>query len=140
MRLLPQLILRPYGTFSHPNVLAGYLVFSMCFLIFAKNNLFNKRVLFKYIIAAIAALGIVVSLSRSAFIVYIVIMLYAIFSLKRKRDNRLFLLLFYCVLIIFLLDPILASRFTNISLSDESITLRAQLLLASFNLIKNNLV
>lgn len=61
--------LRSYGTFLHPNILGGYLVFSLLFFIFSwKEKMFHVEQPVYLIIFATILLSIVFSFSKSAFL------------------------------------------------------------------------
>lgn len=65
------LVLRPYGTFSHPNVLAGFLLLGVTILTYAWMTL-KRRNLFLFGIAT-GILGIGVTLSRTVVILFLLL-------------------------------------------------------------------
>ncbi|MEK7551520.1 MAG: O-antigen ligase family protein [Patescibacteria group bacterium] len=142
-----ELILRPYATFSHPNILAGYLLLSTVFLLSFKNTI-NKYLI--KIILIITTVGIFISFSRIVIIAWLLfIVVYFLISIGKKyknpKLNTSFLgkeLVISLVLIIFLLtmfsNTILIERFTLFSFSDESIVQRLSLTSSSINMIIKN--
>lgn len=129
-----QLILRPYGTFSHPNMLAGYLLVAMLLVLFLLRS--QKSFLPK-IIFYIAALGIFLSLSRSAVFT---LLLAGIITLSQKGLSKksLLVLSFFLslVLLFFLLFP--DTFFRLISFPGISLTERSQLIIIALNLTKTH--
>lgn len=141
-----KLILRPYGTFSHPNVLAGYLCLSSVFLLSLKTKI-NK-----YLLSAVlsfATFGIFISFSRTVVVVWILFaIIFFVFSMfeKYKKDklnrsnNKLFwiTLIFIVLAILFIFNLDLISRFSSLKLSDESLVQRGRLINQSVEMIQNN--
>jgi len=135
-----QLILRPYGTFSHPNVLCGYLVIIATLLLFANfKKLKVRNRLFLYLLYLFLSLAILLSLGRAAIIVYAFVLLSKVIKLKRKRIAY-FLILLSFILLIFIVAPILRYRFFDFALSDESVSQRLYFLNISFQMIKSHLL
>lgn len=102
-----QLVLRPYGTFPHPNVVAGFLALAV--LVFHAAFMRKKCVKSKnsFVLSAlwclvfvIAQTAIFLSLSRSAIIAYLIslgTLLFFRFN-RRKRLTPLVLLALICAL------------------------------------------
>jgi O-antigen ligase len=127
-----ELILRPYGTFSHPNVLAGYLVISMLILtFFLSKNLRQNMVSYVGLLAGTAAL--MLSMSRVAIIVW----LFSLGLLFLRKINRVFLLVPF-IAILLIIFPQLLTRFAGLSLNDTSFLERVNLLRASTRMILEN--
>jgi len=119
-----QLILRPYGTFPHPNVLAGYLVIVMTLIIFnCKKILYSLTLL-------IGTVALFLTLSRVAIILWVLILG---FFLIRK-----FIILALVSLLLFVLITPLGLRFTGMRLTDESIVIREELAKSSLLMIKKS--
>jgi O-antigen ligase len=127
------LILRPYGTFSHPNVLGGFLVISLALVlpvVFKLRKIFITVLIF-------ATAGIIFSFSRTALFalaLYLIgFFLLSIFE-KYKKGNinkdMLIKILPILLLTVFVLslfsNSIFSRRVASISLSEESITQRTQ--------------
>ncbi len=141
-----QLFLRPYATFSHPNVLAGFLVIAMLYLfLFSKNKI--KIFLSVGIFLGTAALFL--TLSRTAIFLWIsyLIILFGI-SYVKKYKNRfsnpklfigiaIFLVLSISLYFIFQ-NSFFLQRFSLTKISDESLVQRQELVTQSFLMIQKN--
>ena len=145
-----QLILRPYGTFSHPNVLAGYLVIAMTIVISnlkTQNSklhlkISNVKKIIYILSVVVGTIALFLTMSRAATLLWLFILIFiAAIGLKKRYKNKftIYYLLFTILIIssIFLLSP-LRFRFADIKLTDESIAIRQELIKSSFLMIKNN--
>ncbi len=128
-----QLLLRPYGTFPHPNVLAGYLVIGMTLLgaLFVENSAWLKKLLIIFTLL-LGTIGLCLTLSRVAILVWLFV---CAFLLIRYFQEKIFtkktLLVIYgllgiFVIVLFVVSP-LVPRFSQVTLQDESVVLREQL-------------
>lgn len=138
-----QLFLRPYATFSHPNVLAGFLVLTMLGLLF-----FPKRnQLVKFAIVATIALGsvaLLITLSRTAIFVWVgyLLLLFGIWIAKKykkgKFNPRLLVgAVSICILLLAIIsfsNNVVVQRFISTKLSDESIVQRQELISQSLTM------
>lgn len=131
------LVLRPYATFSHPNVLAGFLVVSMSLLLLFSD--FKKQKLQKLFFTAVLLVGTVAlfaTLSRIAIFAWGIIFIIWIFQknhlpavlqkfLFSQARVILFFILLVCgiVLVSNTFFPVF-SRFSTLSLTDESFVQR----------------
>jgi len=61
--------LRPYGTFSHPNSLAGFFLFLYFFILIHKK--FNRYLVLKYLFLLVSSLLIFLSFSKIAILIYL---------------------------------------------------------------------
>lgn len=82
-----RLVLRPYATFPHPNVLAG-------FLLVLGILLFGKRAIYWILVFILALIGLVLSFSRSAWLVGLLVSLFIFLKpfgggAKEKAISRL---------------------------------------------------
>lgn len=128
------LILRPYATFSHPNVLAAYLILSMTFLLFTVKTSISKKMQAIYV--ALFLLGtsaLFLTLSRTAIITWIAILCLYLF---RKRWK---LALGFCVFIgaLIYISPF-GARFLSFSPADEAFTQRISLSKAAVEMFIKN--
>lgn len=139
-----RLILRPYGTFSHPNVLAGYLCLFSIFFLFLKSKI-NKYLIL--IILTFATFGIFISLSRTVVFVWMLFMITVfIFTIVEKykkdklnRNNISWKLLILVVIICLIITNLnLANRFLLPNFSDESLVQRGNLISQSIKMIQKN--
>lgn len=137
-----ELVLRPYGTFSHPNVLAGYLLLSMTFILFAFFNTKDKKVKMFFSIAILSGTsGLFLSLSRVSIFLWVVILLgFGLSFLSRFPQRKKLLLLVLATssicffALVFLTTPF-ASRFYEIHLTDEAVTQREVLLQVAWSFL-----
>ena len=137
-----QLFLRPYGTFSHPNVLAAYLFISMYLILLLSTRLnFKYKKLFTYFILFLGTISIFLSFSRTAIFIWtfsLCMFFIPIFwkktgidfvkKFKFKAAESLAAFAFILVIVIVAFYSPIPGRFSNISLSDESIVQREQLM------------
>jgi O-antigen ligase len=130
--LAGELILRPYGTFSHPNVLAGYLVIAMLIItfFFSKNP---RQNIVSYIGIFAGTIALMLSMSRVAIIVWLLVL----GLLFLRKTNRVFFMV-PAVVILLLVFPELLSRFAGLSISDASFLERIDLVRASIRMILEN--
>lgn len=136
-----ELKLRPYGTFPHPNVLAGYLTVAMAIVI--SNFQFSREAgsrmktiigtnfkkIFNILTLLLGTIALFLTMSRVAILLWVVFL--TIFLLKnyfKKSKHILVALVCICSIgSILALSP-LGSRFTSFSLGDEAVTQRAFLM------------
>ena len=147
-----ELVLRPYGTFSHPNVLAGYLTIVMAIVISNFNPFDRLRVdaersrsikfpisNFKKIIFTISiilgTLALFLTMSRVAILLWIAFLFVKIYSMFKYKSISLLALITFLAII--LLSP-LSQRFISINPMDESVQLRKELIQTSLAMIEHN--
>lgn len=132
-----ELVLRPYATFPHPNVLAGFLLIAMTIIMFG-----DRKFLYVFVLA-IGTIALFLTMSRVAILLWLLVVgLWFIrksYILHLTSSIRLLVVLVLIGSIgsIIVLSPI-SSRFTNFSLTDESIVMREQLLSSSLEMIKTH--
>ena len=71
-----ELLFRPYGTFSHPNVLAGFLLISLISLLFSlpwDKGKFEKT--FWAVTLLLGSSALLITMSRLAIVIWIVLLL-----------------------------------------------------------------
>lgn len=136
------LILRSYGTFSHPNVLGGYLLIGMTLILFNLES--TKKQLKKIFYLTSLTFGtfaLVATLSRISILLWLIILFIFLISKTRKkilRKNIAFFLIPISIVIFFIFYTPILSRFSNVNLYDESFSQRENLLKNSFNIIKTH--
>lgn len=140
--LAGELVLRPYGTFSHPNVLAGFLLVAMVIILFALRKT-NKGKFIKLILYLSLSLGffsLILTMSRLAILLWFLILTItgvAMFRKKIKRKAGL-ILLFLTMLGVGMFFTFLRFRFFEISIRDEFFTQRIDLLKSSILMFKSS--
>ncbi|EKD65274.1 MAG: O-Antigen Polymerase family [uncultured bacterium] len=160
-----ELFLRPYGTFPHPNVLAGYLIVVMTMIISKFNPSTKLRTgeqkskLIKILFLGSLTFGTIalfLTMSRIAIVLWMLIVglwfiQFSVFNLKFKMkyknlinknsmkisNFKLKILTLVLVASVLFLSP-LHSRFTDLKLTDESVTIRQELIKSSVFMIKEN--
>lgn len=130
-------IVRPYGTFPHPNVLAAFLLLNIFFLFYlwlSREHFLSNY--FFFIFLSLLLFSLIISYSRTIIFAFLTCsILYLILSLWRviqTTDLALFKRIILLLLIFIILSsllfyaawPEISSRF-NISSSEEAVTLRA---------------
>ncbi len=121
-----QLLLRPYATFPHPNVLGGFLAVTLPLFM---TPTFPKRQLhvWKWTVIVLGTIAIILTFSRSAWGVFAVSTAIVAALLRRSKRNALVLLSFALVMIG------LTVFFRPLAL-DESVTERSALNTAAITL------
>lgn len=94
------LLLRGYGTFSHPNILAGWLIISLLIYL-----LLNPHRLGRHIYLAITILGVFVAGSRSAGLALFAFIIPLFYLAGRRLRLVYFFVVLTCVLSLGLLSP-----------------------------------
>lgn len=116
-----ELKLRAYSTFSHPNVLGGFLAATLPLILVEvmKNN--QKRLFhYLYVVAIIlGAIALVLSFSRSAWVVSVFSTISIIIFRHKPTKIRLCIISILCLVMI--------SGFIVAPIQDESIVVRRQL-------------
>jgi len=143
-----ELILRPYGTFPHPNVLAGYLLCAIIFIFawFDDEKDMKKKIL-KTISLLLGSLALFLTLSRIAILLwFVLVMIIAINWLFkqikiRKKTPMIFLAyIFFIVAIVIgalFYIPVLP-RLEGTNFTEEAITQRADLFKSTLIMIKDH--
>lgn len=133
-----ELILRPYATFPHPNVLAAYLLIAIIMLISAisfRKTAQKKRV-FCFFSLAIGIGALLITLSRAAIVLLIIIGVGTLY--RFKKVHRIYALLFFTLIILFIVFSPVLNRFSTLRLSDEALVKREELLTSSFLMIQSH--
>jgi len=138
-----ELVLRPYGTLPHPNVLAGYLLISMTLLLF--NLGFMKKIsekIFSIASISVGTISLFLSMGRVPIVIWLgifgfwlVINFNKIFSRKNFRNYFTAGVIFIAIVLLFF---IVRFRFIGFSLSDESVVLRESLAGSATRMIVKN--
>lgn len=122
------LMLRPYGTLPHPNVLAGYMLIFCLLIVSFRQKLTPQRYLWRVILLLLGTCTILLTLSRSVLVVTVTISLGTLlWAGKHQKAGRLFFYLCIVALacISFGLSP-LPSRFAHI-VTEQSFIERKEL-------------
>ena len=147
-------ILRAYGTFPHPNILAAFLLlglFSSYYFLFRNRETRDNRkitkfrfVNFSHGVAALTvfliSLGLVLTFSRAAWVLGIFLTLFYIFLSKSYRLQTkypLIILVFIFLSIVLIMGWLIFPR-AQISLTEPSVSQRISYNELGWRLIKNN--
>ncbi|MFH1186651.1 MAG: O-antigen ligase family protein [Candidatus Levyibacteriota bacterium] len=117
-----ELVLRAYGTFPHPNVLAGFLVVFMAVILTSMTKEKGARLFYYWTALVVGTLALFLTLSRTSIIVWVFAMIFILLLKKGfgKKTNLALILTIILILSFFLLSPLLL-RFTHITFEDPSI-------------------
>lgn len=138
-----QLILRPYATLPHPNVLAGYMLISLLLMVGLLGKTPSKKMFVFLVITCVAGiLGIFLSLSRSAIVLTVVLgIIFFFWKVFRAKKRSQILFVFFTILVgisfLSIFSSLLFGRFT-FSLTDESVVEREQLTMAAVQMIEKS--
>ncbi len=142
-----QLFLRPYATFSHPNILAAFLLMAMLYLLFFFKS--QKQTALLVIGVVLGTACLVLTLSRTAIFLWglYLIILFGITVVKKYKNRvtnpqlllglALTLLLLICLYFVFQ-NSFILQRFSLTKLSDESLVERTELMNQSFKMFSQN--
>jgi len=140
--LLGNLILRPYATFPHPNVLGGFIVIFLFYLIvFLRDQLVSKKELvFFLVIILLSICSLFLTMSRSAVgAAGAIIMMLAIQN-REKIGVKIMLISILALLGGVVVNPVLASRFMYFSSEDSALSTRITLFHDAVTLLKSHLI
>lgn len=130
-----QLVLRPYATFPHPNVFAGYLVIT---LLFFMTRLFTHKDKTQKIISAIGMVFgftiLLLTLSRVAIVTFVLVGIVFLFLKLPKQKSRFLFVSCGLLLVVFLSNSFLLGRFFDSSSYTESLSLRDALMQSAFTM------
>lgn len=129
-----ELILRSYGTFSHPNVLAGFLLLILTFILF---NLNFKKIITSFYLCAIilGTVAVILTFSRIAILFWMLSIFIFVFSKIRsdfKYKISLLLILILTVLVSFIFYSPFYLRFMQSSFFEDAVVLREKLIISGF--------
>lgn len=125
------LILRPYGTLPHPNVLAAYLLLSVLFVVGTWQQFRSKAMRsISALVGGIACFALFLTLSRTVLFVFFFLLAYLFMQLVGKRMSTSYTLGILGIAVVVALGifytPILG-RFTSSSFLEESFLIREDL-------------
>jgi O-antigen ligase len=141
------LILRPYATFPHPNVLAGYLLVAM---VFVWSFLLRSNARWMQIVGVVSlilsSIALLLTFGRVAILLWILLVLFifgrmlvrVVGTIRARVIAGAFIIVGLAVIGMLPLTHEIALRFLETSLSDESVTERAELLNSSWKMIQQH--
>jgi O-antigen ligase len=138
-------IIRSYGTFPHPNVLAGFLLVSLIsgFLLVSRGT----KIIYTFVSCGtvIILIGLILTFSRTAWLgAGILIFSYIFYSLTFVKHSftkyLLVSLIVFCSIILIFFRPYLFSRASNVSEFNSAVNYRISFNKFAYDLIKSNIL
>lgn len=133
-----QLMLRPYGTLPHPNVLAGYLLIAMIFLTSQWDFFKNKNRWFLCSVLLLGTFGLFLTLSRTTILLFVLLFIPALLMFVKDRRTRFVAGGLGVVGIVGTIGTIILSRFQSLSFLEESFVVRSDLLQNAWWMVSNH--
>jgi O-antigen ligase len=124
-----ELILRPYATFPHPNVLAGFLLLSITLILFSMHS--GK----KWLLVLCGTVALFLTLSRLPIVLWIGIVCFYLSRFFATGFKKIVSVVVVLVTVLFLFPTPLFHRFSELSLSDQTISDRLTLISFSLSVI-----
>lgn len=131
-----RLVLRPYATFPHPNVFAGYLLIIATILYMLRNVVSTTLKPALYGVIIVTGIGIAISFSRTVWILGFIFVIVEMWRNKVFNINKEIFLactVAVTILVIYTKDIIIARLF-SLSLVDNSFIQRIDLVTAAISL------
>jgi len=147
-----QLFLRPYATFSHPNVLAGYLSALMVLIVFyAKQKIFKQQSIIIFLSFICGSIALLLTMSRISVFAWSAVVLFFLahsfwkktrmVSTKKENlrqiKNKVLPLLFFIIVFFIITFPI-GLRFFQFNFSDQAVVQRKILIDDSVIMVQQN--
>lgn len=136
------LVLRPYATFPHPNVLAAFLVIMLTYLLFSPFLSKPQNRLSRYLPQAAIILGmlsLILTLSRTATAVMgLILFLWILKATIKTRLQKGLTIISAVLLVMLVLQSGLITRFGSLNLGDEAVSIREFLLTQTLTMINHN--
>ncbi|MEX2012881.1 MAG: O-antigen ligase family protein [Candidatus Levyibacteriota bacterium] len=128
------LVLRPYGTFSHPNVLASYLVVSMTLIIFFFNK-FSKNIKIAYaLLLVLGSCALFATFSRTAILVWsMALVFWYVKGFEKYFKMKIAIPLIVLLSLAFYVFPLWA-RFSEVRVVGETVSNRLLLSKAAIDM------
>ena len=135
------LLLRPYGTLPHPNVLAGYMLVGILVLLgtfpYYKHHIIR---LFFGTAIILGAVTVLFTFSRVAIVLLTCLCLAGLLHLSRKKKKSwvTFFFVVSCIAVFLFSWIFVENRFSALTLQDETITDRVQGIRTALFLLQKN--
>jgi O-antigen ligase len=135
------LVLRPYATFSHPNVLAGFLLCVLILLLLVLPLMEKRLTRIMFVITLLVGTSaLLLTMSRVAIVIWSLIIIFFMI-VQAKKKTIVFLLLLGCSFLFFVFSfffsPI-GTRILQTRLTEESVVQREALIHAAFLLFNKH--
>ena len=130
-----ELILRSYGTFSHPNVLAGYLLIGiiLTILYIRADPLIKEKKVFFIVTIFISSIALFTTLSRAAIFLWFIslISMLIVNRIRRTRKSGIIIWLIAAGILIFMFSTTLRGRISENIFTGESLQGRRDLIVST---------
>lgn len=127
-----ELLLRPYGTFPHPNVLAGFLLLSMIGLVFTVPWAKGKEKAVWIVALLLGSSALLLTMSRGAFLIWLLLLLIIFLRHVSTQLIRTFLAIALVILaVLFIFHTPFGTRFLQTNFAEEAVVQRTELIRAS---------
>ncbi len=131
-----ELLLRPYGTFSHPNVLAGFLLLSMIGLLFTLPWTRNLERVVWISALLFGSSALLLTMSRTAFLLWIILLIVVFLRQFVVSPTRSFIAVLFVTLSILCIGQTpFGSRLLQTNFAEEAVVQRTELLQASATMV-----
>ncbi|NMB83982.1 hypothetical protein GYA28_01710 [Candidatus Roizmanbacteria bacterium] len=124
-------ILRPYGSFSHPNSLAGFYL--LLYFYVSRNKKFSRFIYWKSFFLFLSTGLILMSFSKAAIITYILLNFFATVLDRKKLDCRI------CTLSKIIVVLLIGTIFLQAEADPLSMIKRKDFAVKSLSIFRNNL-
>ena len=133
-----ELILRPYATFPHPNVLAAYIfIFMALTILFIKHGFLNSKKIILLPVLVLGSFALLLTMSRTVLVAWGVVLVFLLshsflkktrIDLKKKINfkigtDKILIVLFFLICIFSFILPI-GPRFSQLNFSDQTVVQR----------------
>jgi len=131
---LDQQILRPYGTFSHPNSLGGFysLIYATCLFLLKQTHLTKERILV-YALMGTSSMLLLLSFSKIVIVTYLFVTI--LFVIQRHRQSKGKETCLVCVASRLLIPAMISLVFIQTQSDPTSLEQRFTLMQQSFDIM-----
>lgn len=131
--LFGNMTLRAYGTFSHPNILAGWLLVSLLIVLYLKHS-HKPRTVNHKLLACVVSLGLFLTNGRAAIFSFLALIVpFQFFNSLRSR-----IIYFFALLLPLFILPVIHSSYFSPLRSPLSLTERINLIAASQKILTHS--
>ena len=107
--------LRPYATFPHPNVLAGFILLSLALIAKRKTSKFN------FLTLITGAITLFLTFSKSVWLTAVVILGLTTLTKKQKMFNMGYKTILVLIFVFSLVTPFLPNKFVRVELAQSAL-------------------
>ena len=137
-QFMGQELLRPYGTFPHPNVVAFYLLLTIVWLLSSISLQKESRSYLKIFAVAVISLGVLLTFSRVIILLLITVIVFYIYKMAKNKSKKVRLTLIGMIIFgSILLGALFFQRFEITLVKD--LLLRMELVIISVSIFISHL-